>query len=149
MATQSVETKLKLLVFTIGKLNLALPVEYIQQVIKQAPVFGSGLSHTGVMHFKDKEITTIDLHKKLFKTSQTDESGVANYLILTTDIFGEEFGILVKDTPTLIDVPLSQMRALPESYRKADTLEIASHVSAIEYEKKSMTIFLLDIERLL
>ncbi|HBY78620.1 MAG TPA: chemotaxis protein CheW, partial [Cyanobacteria bacterium UBA11148] len=38
---------------------------------------------------------------------------------------------------------------LPESYRNADTVDIARHVAVIPKDETSLTIFLLDIELLL
>ncbi|NES01156.1 MAG: chemotaxis protein CheW, partial [Symploca sp. SIO1B1] len=45
--------------------------------------------------------------------------------------------------------PLSQIRILPESYRRADTLDIASHVAVINQAGVALTVFLLDVELLL
>lgn len=139
----------KLLVFAIGNLNLALPVEYIQKVINYTTIYSSGLNDTGLAHVGDREITIIDLHKRLFKTSQVLESGAKCYFIITKKIEGEEFGILVAQTPTLVDVPLAQIRTLPESYRRSDTLGIASHVTIIPQEKGQLTVFLLAVDRLI
>ena len=97
----------------------------------------------------NKEITVIDLHKKLFNISQIGKSGLGKYLIITKNSRGEQFGIAIAAPPTLIDVPLPHIRALPESYRHADTLEIASHVTVIPLEETSLTVFLLDVDRLL
>lgn len=139
----------KLLIFGIGNLNLALPVEYVQKVINYTTIYSSGLNDTGLAHVGDREITIIDLHKRLFKTSQVLESAKKCYFIITKKIEGEEFGILVSETPTLVDVPLAQIRTLPESYRRSDTLGIASHVTIIPQEKGQLTVFLLAIERLI
>ncbi|MGK7872471.1 MAG: chemotaxis protein CheW [Xenococcaceae cyanobacterium] len=146
---QQVTALLKLVVFSVGSLNLALQIESVQKVINYRTVYSSGLNHMGVAHLKDREITVIDLHKRLFKSSQTRESDSGGYFIIAKNSIGEQFGILVTETPTLIDVPLSKIRALPESYRRADTLEIASHVSVIPQESASLTVFLLDADRLL
>ena len=139
--------QIKLVVFGIGSLNLALHIESVQKVINYATVYSSGLNHVGVAHLGDREITVIDLHKRLFKSSHK-ESGSGKYFIIAKNSIGEQFGIVVAATPTLIDVPLSKIRALPESYRRADTLEIASHVTIIPQAAASLTVFLLDADRL-
>ncbi len=140
--------QIKLVVFGIGSLNLALHIESVQKVINYATVYSSGLNHVGVAHLGDREITVIDLHKRLFKSSQTKESDSGKYFIIAKNSIGEQFGIVVAAPPTLIDVPLSKIRALPESYRRADTLEIASHVTIIPQPAASLTVFLLDADRL-
>jgi purine-binding chemotaxis protein CheW len=48
-----------------------------------------------------------------------------------------------------MEIPLSAIRLLPESYRRADTLEVASHVAVIPQDKESITIFLLDVDLLM
>jgi len=139
---------LKLLIFEVGKLILALSIQQVQKVVRNNPVYGSGLSYVNLTHLGDQEVTVIDLHQKLFKVSQTETSGTG-YFIISKNVTGEPLGIAVAQTPTVIDVPLAQIRTLPESYRRADTLEIASHVAVIPQENNtSLTIFILDLERL-
>jgi chemotaxis signal transduction protein len=143
-------SSLKILVFAIGKLTVALPVAWIQKVTKHSELHGSGLSHVNLTHLGESEITIVDLHQKLFKVSASD-GGSQGYFIITKDnIIGESLGIIVTEMPTLMEVPLSSVRALPQSYRHADTLEIASHVAVIPQENQTaLTIFILDLERLI
>jgi chemotaxis signal transduction protein len=140
---------IKLLVFTMGKLNLALHIERVQKVIDHVPVYGSGLNHVGIIHLENREVTVVDLHKKLFKIKQNDDFNFKNYLILARNSNKEQFGIIVDRTPSLIEVPMPQIRVLPESYRRSDTLEIASHVTIINQNDESLTVFLLDADRLI
>lgn len=138
----------KLLVFEIGKLTLALPVKQVQKVIQHSTTHGSGLSYVNLVHWGEREIAVVDLHQKLFKISQPKTNKNKGYFIITQNVGDEPLGIMVTQTPVLIDVPLSQIRTIPDSYRRADTLEIASHVAVISSEKqKSLTVFILDLER--
>lgn len=139
---------LKLVVFSIGRLNVSIPIQSVKKIINRTTVYGSGLNHIGVAHIGDREMAVVDLHKRLFNESQMTESGTTGYIVLAKRSSGEQFGILAIETPTLIDVPLSLVRVLPESYRRADTLEIASHVAVISTPTE-MTIFVLDVEQLL
>jgi chemotaxis signal transduction protein len=141
---------IKLLVFEIGKLTLALPILQVQKIVKQSEVYGSGLSHVNLTHLPDQEIAIIDLHQKLFGSSRpTQESSeFTGYFIISRNLGGEPLGIAVPQAPTLIDVSLEQIRQLPEAYRRADTLEIASHVIVIPQENTLRTIFILDLIRL-
>ncbi len=145
------QTSLKLLVFSMGKLNLGLPIELVTKVISQTPVYSSGLNHMGVAHVDNQEMTIVDLHHRLFQVSLTNDSSRYGYVIITKNRAGESFGIPLTVTPNLMAIPLDRIRVLPESYRRADTLEIASHVAVIGQEEQSpsMTIFVLDVERLL
>jgi purine-binding chemotaxis protein CheW len=141
------DVSIKLLVFEIGKLTLALPILQVQKVIKQLEVYGSGLSHVNLTHLPEQAIAIVDLHQKLFGASLT-QSQSTGYFIISKNIEGEPLGILVSQAPTLIDVSLEQIRLLPDAYRRADTLAIASHVTVIPNRDRIETIFILDLARL-
>ena len=139
---------IKLLVFEIGKLTLALPILQVQKVVKQNEVHGSGLSHVNLTHLAEQEVAIVDLHQKLFGVSLT-QAEATGYFIISKNIAGEPLGIVVSQAPTLIDVQREQIRLLPDSYRRADTLAIASHVAIIPQEKTTLTIFILDLLKLI
>lgn len=139
---------IKLLVFEVGKLTLALPILQVKKIVKQNEVHGSGLSHISLSHLADREVAIVDLHQKLFGVRLTDQI-TSGYFIITKDVADEPLGIIVEQAPTLIDVTLNQIRQLPDSYRRADTLEIASHVTVISHAEKKQTIFILDLSRLI
>ena len=141
---------LKLVIFDIGKLTLALPIKQVQKVVKSNPVHGSGFSHVNLTHLEEQEVAIVDLHQKLFKVSLKEQSGKKGYFIITKPVIGESLGIMVAQTPILLDVPLSQIRTLPESYRQADTLAIASHVAIIpQSDQTTMTVFILDLAKVI
>ncbi|GAB4532182.1 MAG: hypothetical protein Tsb0014_16370 [Pleurocapsa sp.] len=149
-STNATSSFLKLLVFKMGILTLALPVKQVQKVIRRTEVHGSGLSYVHLSHLEEQEVAIVDLHRKLFKASQLNNTEEKGYFIITKNITGEPLGIIVNRTPTLIDVLVEQVRTLPNSYRRADTLEIASHVAVIpQNNETSLTIFILDLERLI
>ena len=140
------ESLLKLLVFKINKLTLALPVLQVQKVIKYNPVHGSGLSYVNLTHLGDLDIAVVDLHQKLFNTSLPELSEDKGYFIISKNITGEPLGILVSEPPAIVDVATSQIRLIPDAYRRADTLRIASHVAVIEGENETgKTVFILDL----
>lgn len=140
---------LKFIVFGMGELNLALRIESVHKVVNHAPVYSSGSNHIGVTHLADTEVTVVDLHKRFFKSSLLDNSEQKGYLVIVKNTVGELYGIPVVETPTLIEVPSTMIRVLPESYRRADTLEVASHVAVIPQAEATLTIFLLDVDLLL
>lgn len=146
---QSAALPLKLIVFDIGKLTVAFTIEKVYKIINRTPVHGSGLSHIGVTHIEDREVTVVDLHQRLFGTPQLHDIQAQGYLVIVQSTRGELFSIPTVSAPTLMEVPLSRIRALPESYRRSDTLEIASHVTLIPQPEKPLTIFILDVNQLL
>lgn len=139
----------KLVVFGMGGLNLALRIESVYKVVNYTPIYSSGLNHVGVAHLGDCEVTVVDLHWRFFKSSQAAEFKSGGYLVIVRNTTGELYGIPVAETPVLMEVPLSIIRAVPESYRRADTLEVATHVAVIPQEVAPVTVFLLDVDLLL
>lgn len=158
-------SKVTLLIFSIDKLTLALPVEQIQKVTKYTTLYGSGQSYVNLTHIGEQQITIVDLHQKLFKIKHDELYPDGGYFILTKprpitvikegkktnhNFMKETLGIRAVEAPLLIDVPISEIRLLPNSYRYSDTLEIASHVAITSQEnQKTQTIFILDLERLI
>ena len=108
------------------------------------------MSHANLTHLADQEITIVDLHQKLFKTNLSLSSSTSGYFVISKNITGEPLGIVVSESPSLIDVTTTQVRLIPELYRQADTLEIASHVAVIPQAETepAQTIFILDLDRL-
>ncbi|MBV8887286.1 MAG: chemotaxis protein CheW [Chroococcidiopsidaceae cyanobacterium CP_BM_RX_35] len=138
---------LKAIVFNIGSLSLALRIENVYKVLSQTPVYGSGLNRVGIAHVGDREVTVIDLNQQLF-SSNTSAVAQANYLVVAQNTAGELFGIPVAVVPALRQLILSDMRVLPESYRHSDLLGIASHVCQILDKEATLTVFLLDVDRI-
>lgn len=141
---------IKLLVFKIGKLTLALPILQVQKIIKHNPIHGSGLSYVNLTHLDERDIAVVDLHQKLFNVSLEQSSQTKGYFIISKNIIGEPLGILVSEPPALIDVAATQIRLIPDSYRRSDTLKIASHVTVIPQEDgTTQTVFILDLASLI
>ncbi|HBB32777.1 MAG TPA: chemotaxis protein CheW [Cyanobacteria bacterium UBA8803] len=140
---------LKLIAFTLGNLHLALRIESVYKILARTPVYGSGINQIGVTHIGDREITVVDLYRQFFKSSQSHESDHHGYLVTLQNTTGELYGIPVAETPTLMEVALPMVRVLPESYRCADTLEVARHVAVIPHDGVQLTVFLLDVDLLL
>ena len=153
------KSTVKLLVFPIGKLTVALPVARVKKVIKYTQIYGSGLNHVNLTHMDKKEVTVVDLHQKLFKISHDELTEDGGYFVITkpkqtqeitSNSTEEAIAIRVIEAPILIDVALSNIRTLPNNYRYADTLEIASHVAVIPQENQTnVTVFILDLEHLI
>ena len=140
---------IKLIVFSLGGLNLALRIESVYKVVDHTPVYSSGINYVGIAHLGDREVTVVDLSWRFFKSHRISELDSGGYLVIVQNTTGELYGIPVGDTPVLIEVPLSTIRVIPESYRRADTLQVASHVAVIPQDGAPMTVFLLDVDLLL
>lgn len=147
------EKTIKLVVFTINALNFALRIESVNKVVNHTRIiYSNDWARVGIAHVGDFEITVFDLQEKLTpQMAQSDQTprdySDDHYLIIAQGSSEELIGIPVNDAPILMEVPISQIRALPESYRRADQLNMASHVTLIPQESDKMTVFLMDIDR--
>ncbi len=144
-------THRKLIVFPVGELRLAVPMDNISRVINRPKVYSSGLNAVGVTTVGDRELTIVDLHQQLFGTPGAFNPERPGYLVLTPSPTGELMGIPTPETPRLLDIPLEQIRELPESYRQADTLWVASHMirTAMTEGGELQSIFMLDMAAVL
>ena len=139
----------KMIVFTVGTFNLALPIEIVYKVLNQIPVYGSGLNGVGIAHVGDLEVTVIDLHRQLFQSSIINETAKKGYLLILHSKSTDLYGIPVSSVPALMDLPLASIRVLPESYRSGDILQMATHVCYLPEEEPPLTIFLVNPEQML
>ena len=155
-STTTATGTVKLLVFSIGNLNTALSIDMVNKVVNYSNITSSGLNYYGLVNIEGQDITVIDLHKKLFGTSEQLNPEDKKYLLLSRNSNGETFGILIKNSPELYDIALNSIRQLPNSYRRADTLKIASHVFMVatdeenqEQNQEQRTVFILDPDELI
>lgn len=139
--------KIQFIVFTLKNLNFALPIHSVHKIVNSTAVYSSGVKAVGFTHLEQSEVTVVDLSRRFFQDSLNTEA--INYLIIVRNTTGEFYGIPVAETPILLEVSVSMIRLLPESYRRADTLAVASHVAVIPTESTQLTVFLLDIDLLL
>lgn len=139
--TRDAVASLKVVVFEMGDLKLALRIETVYKVLNQV-AYGSGLNGARIARVGDRDVTVVELHRRFFAPR-------GNYLTIVQNSIGELYGIPVMAVPVLMTIPLSSIQVLSESYRHTDLLEIATHVCHIPQAETTATIFLLDVEQLL
>lgn len=137
---------IKVLVFNINNLNLGVRIETVYKVLNATQIYRRGNNWVGIAHIGDREVTVLDLHQRLFAEDKTNENPADRYLIVIQNKQNELYGIPVETVPALIDLPVSAIRVLPESFRQADSLGIASHVAVLTEADNSITLFMLDID---
>jgi purine-binding chemotaxis protein CheW len=145
----SFHQQMKVVVFPIGSLNCGINVFSIYKVVKSTRLYGEDNNWVSMMHIGDREVTILDLRRRLFPNELAQASSDRVYIIVLQNSQGALYGIPVNGIPTLMDLPVDQVRVLPDSFRQANALGIASHVAIIPQSSESLTLFLLDIEFLL
>lgn len=146
---QEAVNSLKVIMFEMGDIKLALPIHNIAKVLPKTTVHGSGFHGVGIAHVGDREVTVVDLHKRLFQSSSINDASKNSYLMIVKDRQSELYAIPVGSVPTLMEIALSCIRVLPDSYRNADIFGFATHVAVIPAMETPITIFLLDVDQLL
>lgn len=140
--TRDAVASLRLVVFEMGNLKLALRIDTVYKVLNQTPIYGTGFNDVGIAYIGDREVTVVELHRRFFAAK-------GSYLIVVQNE-SELYGIPVVAVPVLMEVPLSSIQVLSENYRHADVLgEVATHVCHIAQGEATLTIFLLDVGQLL
>jgi purine-binding chemotaxis protein CheW len=139
---------LKVIAFKVNTLHLAVQIDAVHKILRHTSIYSSGLHPVGVAHVDDREVTVLDIQRRLFHTTSINALGESNYLIVIRNTLNELYGIPVETVPTLVDIPLSSLRVLPASYRQADTLSIASHVAIIPQDEHTLTLFLLSLDEI-
>lgn len=138
------------IVFAIAPLQVALPIAQVQRVIRQTEVFSSGLTHLGITHVGDYEVTVVDLYRRLFNRNLTPQPNQPIYQIILRSTQGDLLALPIDSPPELVDVPQTAIRLLPAAYhRQNDTLSIAKQVAVIPTPTGTQTIFLLDTQTLI
>ena len=141
--TRTPVASLRLVVFEMGKLKLALRIDAVYKVLNQTPIYGSGFNDVGIAYVGDREITVVELHRRFFADK-------GKYLIVVQNSESELYGIPIVAVPVLMEIPLSTIQVLSENYRHADVLgEVATHVCHLAQKDATLTIFLLDVGQLL
>lgn len=138
---------IKIMVLSIGDVNLGLNIENVYKILNFTQVYGSGLNGVGIAHVGDREVTVVDLLRHIYPLSSTGEDS-PKYLVIAQNQQGELYGIPVAVIPVLKQIPASSIHDLPESYSQRDLLGFANRICNIP-EEPPLTVFLLDVDRLL
>jgi len=141
---------LRILVFNIGTIYLAFPVKVVKRIVSQFELAETELNSIDIARVDTNYIIVIDLYQKLFKSKAKIESEAKKYLLIAKNSLDEEFAIIIEENPPILqEIALDRVRSLPESYLNNKQLNIASHVTIIPREKSSLTVLILDPDRIL
>ena len=134
---------LKVLVFEISDYLFALPIGVIFKVINCPPITYTAERGLGIADFGEYTVTVVNLAQRLSPQSEDVQTLNNRFLILTQTRQGELCGIAVNKSPSLIELPLENIRPLPLSYRQMNPLNIATHITVLPESEESRKVFLL------
>jgi chemotaxis signal transduction protein len=145
LTTKADKATTKLLIFSVGKLYAAVPLDEVIKVIPTPEIFQSGEKTLGMTYFEGSEVLVVDLYREIFGSSNT----ARRYLIVLRGEAQELYGVPVSSLPIMKEAYLKNVHPIPSEYRDRDTLGVASHMVQIPINKEVQTIFLLSSEKLL
>ncbi|NEP32435.1 MULTISPECIES: hypothetical protein [Moorena] len=160
--------KIRVIVFKIAKYWLALPMTVVLNVRDFPSNIRESSRDNRLIHLDNRTLTLLPLKPILVKPTKAklpisqglgetaavtkspiDLSNVGEFLIIVKTPGGDACAIPVERLPTMIDLPLSTIRKLPDYYSETYLLGMANYVAVWQYEAEKLTIFLLDLERAL
>ena len=140
----------KFIVFKIADYHLALPIAQVLKVINCSPKLSGELNTMGLIQLGKHMVRVLDLQQQLSLAGSAPLSSNSPFLMITRLPGGELCGIPVGEPPNLLELPLEMMHNLPpsDSYSKPG-LNLMSHAAVISQGNVTITIFLLDLQRVL
>jgi hypothetical protein len=127
---KKVETTIELIVFNLGEVSFGIPMAKIDRILNETNLLRDFSLIAG--------IEILDLHHQLFGNSIANPTAMVIFR-------GDKLVCLPIDTtPTLISVPLDQIRILPTEFRTNSSLSIASHIAMTAINDNKLTIFILE-----
>ncbi|MFM7887654.1 MAG: chemotaxis protein CheW [Pseudanabaena sp.] len=147
LSSQKKQEMLKLLIFSMGNLNLAMRIDTVIRIIPLPKIHRSGNKLLGIATYEDQEVLVIDLYKRIYGQDSRLNKG---FLVIFAGV-RNLYGITIASLPNVQDVPVNSLQPVPLEYRARDTLGIASHIMQVPLKKSEelQTVFLLDTELLL
>jgi chemotaxis signal transduction protein len=137
---------LKLLLFPLGDLYLALRLTGLKRVIKLPEIFKSGDKVLGLAQVDGQDIIVLDIYWQIFGRSLATNKG----FLVIVEADQQTYGIVVDTLPTIKDVPENELQPIPSDYRDRDPLGIADVMATINLTKtQTVTAFVLDSAQLL
>lgn len=145
----------RVIVFAIREYMFALPIEAVLKIVPCPPLNSPIKNGIGMVDWEAQTVTIIDLYQKFvnsaLKESESESLFDPRFLILTKTDREELCGFVIEKSPTLIDIPLNDIRSVPLSYRQVAELSFVSHMailSNIESEKP-FKVFLLGMSQII
>lgn len=139
---------LKGIAFQVSTYWFALPIEAILKIIPCPPMDSPIKDCLGLVEWEKQTITVIDLSQKISAERETNNSleskkSSNSFLILTQTQSAELCGFLTTQEPTLIEIPLVNIRSIPSSYRQVADLSIISKMAILEQTETSQKLNIL------
>ena len=137
-------------VFTTAEHYLALPLTAVVKVIPATALEQVSSVQSSLIYLDGQPITLLNLQSCLSvvapnQATARSSTDVGPFLLIASNQ-EQLFAISTHQVPTLMDLPLVTIRALPQSYRQS-IQNIAVHVAVLTHQVETQTILLLDLQQ--
>ncbi len=154
----------KVIILPIANYLFAIPMSMVLQVRRCPPDLRNSPVDAEPTNLDDRPVLVLNLQLRLEQSSASSSQSSSQYaitsrrragspldqfLVLTQSRTGELCGLRVDRLPDMLDLPVSTVQALPESYRQNNLQGLAKYVAIIPKGEKKMVIYLLELEQLL
>ncbi|MDY7016000.1 MAG: chemotaxis protein CheW [Cyanobacteriota bacterium] len=138
----------KVIMFNVARYWFALPIAVVLKVVNFPPEFRTTLNEVGLVDLGDRAIALLDLRPKVNALDSTTGRDGGHFLTIVQVSDKELCAIPVDRPPTLRDISLADVRALPNSATVVPPLNLASHVAVLDSEDPPLEVFLLDLQKI-
>jgi chemotaxis signal transduction protein len=155
--TTGSEDFLRVMVFAISGTDetntdrlFALPLEAIVKIVNCPPDLGNFSQGIGIATLEGQMTTVVDLAYRVAPDRPTTAAD-RKFLILLQTETQEPCAIPVATFPTLLDLPLTAVRAIPALYRQVNEINFASHMATVDRAdgRSPLQIFLMGMTHIL
>jgi len=142
----------KFIIFTITNYWLALPINQVIKIVNFDNKSNNELTKFGLVQLGRHTIKILDLRWHNLEISGNLPTVIPQqpFLLIIRDLQRELCGIVVDETPDLLELPHAIIKVVPQSNRPSNgILGMVSHVAVVSGENLTRTIFILDLNRVL
>ncbi|NJK64265.1 MAG: hypothetical protein HC921_17645 [Synechococcaceae cyanobacterium SM2_3_1] len=140
---------LPILAFPLRGQVMAVPLAAVVKLVNCPVSLQTDENEVGLLPWGDHQITVLNLYTRLATSSEAATSPRRPFLLILQAPHQDLYGIPVTEPPALLNLPASSIRPLPQAYRQAMPLPLASYVAVLPRGEISVTLLLLDLSLLL
>jgi purine-binding chemotaxis protein CheW len=144
--------EVQVITFAIAGYQLAVPMNVVVKVVNCPAAIQNSPNRFDLLHLGQHSITVVNLHHHFaaYQAIGTPQAGA--FLVVTQLAQGQFYAIAVDTPPDLMDLPVSTLRKLPDSYRQGHPLSIASYVAVLPLlpqGEETLSLFIMNLEQVI
>jgi purine-binding chemotaxis protein CheW len=149
--TSTTQEGLRAIIFAVMDYWFALPIEAVLKIVPYPSINNLIKDGISIIDWENQTVTVVDLRYKLGHLEQKGEiektCGLQRFLVMIMTQAGEICGLLVEQSPNLIDIPYHAIRPVPPSYRQVTQLNFVRQMAVLPgtESEKPLKVFLIGV----